>query len=67
MVSFGFETQAEADEARRRLGDLALEPHELTAAWEDHEDWDNMNANPRPDPRHPHGRHGHDGQHGHPH
>jgi hypothetical protein len=62
LVSFGFETEAEADSARERLGDLAVERHGLTAAWQDHEAWDKSNRNPRPDPHHPHG---HDDDHGH--
>jgi hypothetical protein len=58
LVSFGFETEAEADTARERLGDFAVERHGLTAAWDDHEAWDKSNRNPRPDPHHPGGGHG---------
>jgi hypothetical protein len=60
LVSFGFETHDEANTARERLGDLAVdEEHDLTAAWEDHEDWDGKNTAPRPNPKHPHGHNGH--------
>jgi hypothetical protein len=54
LVSFGFETRHEANEARRRLGDLAVKrEHDLTRAWQAHEDWDATNPNPRPDPANP--------------
>jgi len=58
LVSFGFETHDEADTARQRLSDFAVPEHDLTAAWEDHQDWDRRNPNERPDPHHPHGHHG---------
>jgi hypothetical protein len=54
LVSFGFETKREANEASRRLGDLAVKrEHDLTRAWQAHEDWDATNPNPRPDPANP--------------
>ena len=54
LVSFGFAEKREADEARRRLGDLAVKrEHDLTKAWQAHDDWDATNPNPRPDPANP--------------
>ena len=54
LVSFGFATKDEADEAHNRLGDLAAkEEHNNTKAWQAHEDWDATNPNPRPDPLNP--------------
>jgi hypothetical protein len=54
LVSFGFATKHEASEARRLLGDLAVKhEHDLTRAWQAHEDWDATNPNPRPDPANP--------------
>ena len=54
LVSFGFATQEEAEDARGRLGDLAAtKPHNNTLAWQAHEDWDATNPNPRPDPLNP--------------
>jgi hypothetical protein len=64
LVSFGFETHDEADTARERLGDFAVPEHDLTAAWQDHEDWDGQNPNPRPNPHEPHGHHGQGGGRG---
>jgi hypothetical protein len=56
LVSFGFATEDEATEARKRLGDFAVRPHALTKAWKAHEKWDRANPTPKPDPKHP-GRH----------
>jgi hypothetical protein len=54
LVSFGFATKDEADEAHNRLGDLAATAeHNNTKAWQAHEDWDATNPNPRPDPLNP--------------
>jgi hypothetical protein len=54
LVTFGFESEADAEEATRRLGGLAVPPHTLTAAWEAHEAWDANNPNqPPPDPANP--------------
>ena len=54
LVSFGFATKREANDASRRLGDLAVRrEHDLTRAWQAHEDWDATNPNPRPDPASP--------------
>ncbi len=54
LVSFGFETHEEAYEAVGLLGDFAVRnEHDLSRAWQEHEDWDGTNTNPRPDPRHP--------------
>ena len=54
LVSFGFATKVEADEAHNRLGDLAAtREHNNTKAWQAHEDWDATNPNPRPDPLNP--------------
>jgi hypothetical protein len=53
LVTFGFESEGDAEEARSRLGDLAVPAHTLTAAWEAHEEWDDSNPNPRPDPANP--------------
>jgi hypothetical protein len=50
LVSFGFATEAEAETARDRLGDLGRRSHSLTAAWQAHEDWDRTNPNPAPTP-----------------
>ena len=50
LVSFGFASQDEADEARRLLEDFGREPHSLTAAWQAHEEWDRSNPNPAPTP-----------------
>jgi hypothetical protein len=53
LVSFGFETEAEAEQARANLRDYAVqEPHDLTRAWAEHDAWDRSNPNP-PDARHP--------------
>jgi hypothetical protein len=51
LVTFGFESQDDAREAERRLGDIGVKPHKLTRAWQAHEDWDATNPNPRPNPR----------------
>jgi hypothetical protein len=48
LVSFGFATHDEADEARSRLGALALPEHGLTKAWQDHEDFDEAHSTPPP-------------------
>jgi hypothetical protein len=48
LVSFGFSTHDEADEARSRLGNMALLEHELTRAWQDHEDFDQAHSAPPP-------------------
>jgi hypothetical protein len=54
LVSFGFATPEEAEDARGRLGDLAAtKPHNNTYAWEAHEAWDADNPTPRPDPLNP--------------
>jgi hypothetical protein len=55
LVSFGFATEDEARRARVALGDdLAVPPHTLTHAWQDHEAWDQGNPD-KPDPRNPSG------------
>jgi hypothetical protein len=54
LVTFGFETADEAETALDRLGDFAVAPHTLTAAWANHEEWDRNNPNqPPPDPHNP--------------
>ena len=53
LVSFGFGSSEEADQARDLLGDLAVPVHGLTAAWNAHEVWDGTNPNPQPDPHNP--------------
>ena len=53
LVTFGFESESDADEARTRLDTVAVEPHTLTAAWQAHEAWDAANPNPAPDPANP--------------
>jgi hypothetical protein len=53
LVSFGFSTQQDADEARDLLGALAVPEHTLTAAWAAHEAWDRANADSPPDPFNP--------------
>ena len=51
LVTFGFESEADAEEALTRLGDIAVPPHTLTAAWQAHEQWDRENPNqPPPNP-----------------
>jgi hypothetical protein len=53
LVSFGFETEREAEAARANLGNYAVEEvHDLTRAWAEHEAWDQSNPD-KPDPRHP--------------
>ena len=46
LVTFGFESEADADEARTRLDTVAVPAHTLTASWQAHEDWDASNPNP---------------------
>jgi hypothetical protein len=54
LVTFGFATADEAETALDLLGDLAVPPHGLTAAWDEHEEWDRDNPNqPPPDPHNP--------------
>jgi hypothetical protein len=53
LVTFGFATADEAETALERLGDFAVPPHTLSAAWQAHEVWDGTNPNPRPDPHNP--------------
>lgn len=54
LVTFGFATPGEAEEALNRLGDMGVAPHTLTAAWAAHERWDAGNPNqPPPDPANP--------------
>ena len=54
LVTFGFATADEAATALDLLGDLAVPPHALTAAWDEHEEWDRDNPNqPPPDPHNP--------------
>ena len=53
LVSFGFASQQEADDARALLGGLAVPEHTLTAAWAAHEAWDRANADSPPDPFNP--------------
>ena len=60
LVTFGFESEADAETALARLGSVDDDPpgvgvpsHTLTAAWAAHEAWDATNTNPAPDPAHP--------------
>jgi hypothetical protein len=54
LVTFGFATADEAETALDLLGDLAVPPHALTTAWDEHEQWDRDNPNqPPPDPHNP--------------
>jgi hypothetical protein len=54
LVTFGFGSQPEANEARQLLGDLAVPRHGLSHAWDEHEAWDANNPNqPPPDPHNP--------------
>ncbi|MFL5725142.1 MAG: hypothetical protein ACJ765_04375 [Chloroflexota bacterium] len=55
LVTFGFESAADAETALSRLDGLGgVKPHTLTAAWQAHEAWDATNPNqPPPDPANP--------------
>ena len=55
LVTFGFESEADAETARSALANLGVgvPPHTLTAAWAAHEEWDTSNPNPAPDPANP--------------